>query len=82
MQLFCSAPVIRQHIEKTYKVKYSRINLNGAINIDTMKMTVDRPSRVNGRSTICLLEKIDRSYPLAEKIVLYWIMRSIITAET
>jgi transposase len=45
-----------------------RVNINGAVNIDSMAMTVDFAESVDSASTIRLLEKIRRLYPLASKI--------------
>jgi transposase len=45
-----------------------RVNINGVVNIDTMKMTVDFSESVDSASTIRLLTKVYRLYPLAAKI--------------
>jgi transposase len=45
-----------------------RVNIHGVINIDSLKMTVDFAESVNSASTIRLLEKVYRLYPLADKI--------------
>jgi transposase len=45
-----------------------RVNINGAVNIDSLAMTVDMASSTNSASTIRLLEKIYKLYPLADVI--------------
>jgi len=45
-----------------------RVNINGVINIDSLKMLVDMATSINGASTIRLFEKIEKYYPLANKI--------------
>jgi transposase len=45
-----------------------RLNINGAVNIDSKEMTVDFSESINGLSTVRLFEKIDKSYPLAKRI--------------
>ena len=45
-----------------------RMNINGVVNIDSLQMTADFSDSINGASTVRLLEKIDKLYPLARKI--------------
>jgi len=45
-----------------------RVNINGVVNIDSLQMTADFSDSINGGSTVRLLEKIDRLYPLANRI--------------
>jgi transposase len=45
-----------------------RVNINGAVNIDSLAMTVDMAESINSASTIRLLEKVHRLYPLADVI--------------
>jgi transposase len=44
------------------------VNINGAINIASLQMTVDFSESINSASTIRLLRKLERLYPLSEKV--------------
>jgi transposase len=44
------------------------VNINGVVNIDSLQMTVDFAKSINGASTIRLFAKIDKLYPLANRI--------------
>lgn len=46
-----------------------RLNLHGAINAETMEMTVIESESINRESTIQLLEMLDRKYDYAEEII-------------
>jgi hypothetical protein len=61
---------IRKGTEKELKTNSGRewVNINGAINIDSLQVTVDFSESINSASTIRLLTKLERLYPLAEKI--------------
>jgi transposase len=61
---------IRKGTEKELKTNSGRerININGAINIDSLQMTVDFSENINSASTKRLLQKLEQLYPLAEKI--------------
>ena len=45
-----------------------RVNINGAIDIKTLKWSIDLPYSVNAQSTIRLFQKLEQKYPLANKI--------------
>ena len=45
-----------------------RLNLHGAINIETLDMTVIESSTVNAESTIDLLETLNQKYPLSTRL--------------
>ncbi len=45
-----------------------RLNLHGAINIETMEMTVIESKTVNGESTLELLEVLNQKYPSSRKL--------------
>jgi transposase len=45
-----------------------RLNLHGAINIETMKITIIESNTVNADSTIELLETLSQQYPLSSKL--------------
>jgi len=47
-----------------------RLNINGAINIENLKMSVHYPESINAQSTIVLLKKIEAANPKAGKIYL------------
>jgi transposase len=69
-QTAASCGWIRKGTEKELKTNSGRdrVNINGAINIDSLRMTVDFSESINSASTIRLLTKLERLYPLAEKI--------------
>lgn len=45
-----------------------RLNLHGAINIETLEMTVIESSTINANSTIDLLETLSQKYPLSTRL--------------
>ena len=45
-----------------------RLNLHGAINIETLEMTVIESATVNADSTVDLLETLNQKYPLSSKL--------------
>lgn len=57
---------------ETRKIKTNsgrqRLNLHGAINIETLEMTVIESNSINSESTVELLETISQKYPLSSKI--------------
>jgi transposase len=61
---------IKKGQEKTIATNSGRqrVNINGMVNIDSLQMTVDFSKSVNGASTIRLFSKIDKLYPLANRI--------------
>lgn len=46
-----------------------RLNINGAIDIDSLNLVLHEDKTVNAQSTIKLLEKIEAAYPDANKII-------------
>jgi hypothetical protein len=69
-QMAASYGWIKKGTEKEFKTNSDRerVNINGAIDIHSLQMTVDFSDSINGASTIRLLEKLNRLYPLSEKI--------------
>jgi transposase len=69
-QMVASYGWIRKGTEKELKTNSGRerVNINGAINIHSLQMTVDFSESINSVSTKRLLQKLERLYPLAEKI--------------
>ncbi|GHT21722.1 hypothetical protein FACS189419_03050 [Planctomycetales bacterium] len=69
-QMAASYGWIRKGREKALQTNSGRerVNINGAINIHSLQMTVDFSKRINSASTIRLLTKLERLYPLAAKI--------------
>lgn len=61
---------IRKGSDKELKANTGRqrLNINGAIDIKTLKWSVDLPDSVNAQSTIALFKKLEQKYPLANKI--------------
>jgi len=47
-----------------------RLNLHGAINAETMEVTILESNTINKDSTIDLIQVLDQKYPLASKIML------------
>lgn len=47
-----------------------RINLHGAINIETLDVTIIESATVDSDSTVTLLETIEKKYPLASEILI------------
>ena len=48
-----------------------RLNINGAIDIETMQWADDLPDSVNAQSTIRLFKKLEKEYPQAQKIRIF-----------
>jgi len=48
-----------------------RLNINGALNAETKEAIVVEADTINSDSTICLLKKIERCYPLAPHIYVF-----------
>lgn len=46
-----------------------RLNINGAINIDTLQLTYRMDDTIDAVSTIALLEQLERAYPSAPRII-------------
>lgn len=61
---------IRTGVEKLVATTsgHGRINLTGAINLDTMSMVTREYETINGDSTVDFLKAIEIAYPLASKI--------------
>lgn len=47
-----------------------RMNINGAIDIDMMNVTINLTESVNAQSTISLFQQLEEGYPDAERIVI------------
>ena len=58
---------IRTGVEKLVATTsgHGRINLTGAINLDTMSMVTREYETINGDSTVDFLKAIEITYPLA-----------------
>ena len=61
---------IRRGVEKELKSNCGRkrVNINGAIDIDTLETVTDFTKSVNSQSTIRLLKKLEAKHPDAKKI--------------
>lgn len=61
---------IRRGTEKELKSNggRKRVNINGAVNIDTMEITTDFAKSINGESSLRLFKKLEAKHPKAKKI--------------
>jgi len=61
---------IRRGVDKELKANHGRerVNINGAVNIDTMEIVTDFADSVNSQSTIRLFRKLETMHPDADVI--------------
>jgi len=65
---YLDSNAIRHHKELKSNCGRKRVNINGAVDIDTLETVTDFTKSVNSQSTIRLLKKLEAKHPDAKKI--------------